>query len=152
MCRGNRCVHLWSIPSKRAVAVLRRLKWLYLQQHILKNGVPVVLFFSFFFAQGRKKSFSPSTSVLFLSHGSVNCNVDVCFCWCHVEIVNVEGSCVWKSCICGICCYIFAGQATLCKSGTLKSIKKWMLFAWQDISLKIYYLVILSTLFLCYAE
>lgn len=55
----------------------------------------------FFFAQGRKKkSFFPSLSVLFLSHGSVDCNFHICFCWCYVEIVSVEGLRVWKSFIC----------------------------------------------------
>lgn len=45
--------------------------------------------------------------------------------------------------LCGICCYIFAGRATLHKSGTLKNIKKKrMLFAWSHISLKIYQLLL----------
>lgn len=54
--------------------------------------------------------------------------------------------------LCGICCYIFAGRATLHKSGTLKNIKKKtdavcvVTHFSEDLS------VAVSTLLLCYAK
>lgn len=64
----------------------------------------------FFFHTHKKALSLPlvffSHDMLSLSRGSVDRSIDTGFCRCYVEIVNVEGLCIWKS-------YIGTGSAAI---------------------------------------